>query len=247
MHKNTIAFVIVAAIGGFIGGFWLANSINRSAVNAPAPQNTQSLAANSADPAGAGQPDLTSEELKAKIAEADNNPSDFAYQRDLGVALYRYAALKQDVAIFNDAVRILDRAHSLNAKSADVLITLGNAHFDIGFYKKDAASFQRARDAYQKALAIEPNDADVQTDFGLTYFLQEPPAYDKAVAELSKVATADPRHERSLQFLVQTYVKQGKLDEADKTLAKIKNINPANTSIAELTTQIAAARSTPGT
>ena len=46
MHKNTIAFVLAAALGGFIGGFWLANSINRSAAlpSAAAPPSNANTA-----------------------------------------------------------------------------------------------------------------------------------------------------------------------------------------------------------
>ena len=239
MHKNTIAYVIVAALFGFIGGFWLANSINRSAVSSlSSPGNsTNSAGTNSA--AATAEPDLSDDELNSKIAEADKNPANFAYQRDLGISLYRYAAMKQDDKLLGEAVRILNRANSLNAKDFDVLVALGNAHFDIGFAKKDAASFQTAREVYSKALEIKPDDADVTTDRGLTYFLQNPPAYDKAATELQKVADANPKHERSLQFLVQTYVKQNKTAEAEKAFAKLKSINPNNSAIQELNALIA--------
>lgn len=242
MHKNTLAFVIVAALGGFVGGFWLANSLNRSAMNAPASENIQSSSANSTPPQGRDEPDLSPDELRAKIAEADKNPTNFSFQKDLGISLYRYAAIKQDVMLFTQAVRILERASSINAKDFDVLVALGNAHFDIGFFREDAASFQKARDVYNDALAIKPGDADVSTDLGITYFLQKPPAYDKAVADLTKVSNANPKHERSLQFLIQTYVKQNKLPEAERTLAKLKGINPGNQSLPELTAQITAAQ-----
>jgi len=241
MHRNTLAFVIAAAIGGFIGGFWLANSLNRTALNSLGGQAAQPLSANSTTQSSA-ETDLSSHELRAKIAEADRNPSNFAFQKDLGIALYRYAAMKQDARLLNEAVRILERGKSINAKDFDLLVALGNGHFDIGFYKKDAASFQTARDTYAEALELKPADSDVRTDLGLTYFLQEPPQYDRAVAELTKVSDANPKHDRSLQFLVQAYVKQGKLPEAGTALAKINAINPSNPAIPELTSQISAAQ-----
>lgn len=245
MHRNTLAFVIAAAIGGFIAGFWLANSLNRSAGNSTTAAPVQWSNTNSNTAQVANETDLTIDELRTKIAEADKNPSNFAFQKDLGTALYRYAAMKQDPSLLNEAVRILERGDSLNPKDFDILVALGNANFDIGFYKRDAASFQKARDLYTRALAINPDDADVKTDFGLTFFLQEPPAYDKAVTELTKVSAANPKHERSLQFLVQTFVKQGKLADAEKALAKIRDINPSNPAIAELTTQISSAQAGP--
>ncbi|MFN0279730.1 MAG: tetratricopeptide repeat protein [Pyrinomonadaceae bacterium] len=240
MHKNTILFVIAALLAGFVGGFWLANSINRSAMKSggsvPASSNSNSKQTKD-------ESDLSDDEIKAKIAEGDKNPTNFAFQKELGVALYHYSVMKKDARLFPEAVRILNRANSLNAKDFDVLVTLGNAHFDIGFAEKSTAEFQKAREIYSKALDIKPGDADVQTDLGISYFVQEPPNYDKAAAELQKVSDANPKHERSLQFLVQALVKQNKIADAEKALAKLKSIDPGNRAIPELTTLISDARS----
>ena len=100
-----------------------------------------------------------------------------------------------------------------------------------------------ARTVYAKALVIKPGDADVSTDLGISYFVQEPPDYDKTIAELQKVVAANPKHDRSMQFIVQAYAKQGKVDDAEKALAKIIEINPANPAITELRSEIAAAKS----
>lgn len=242
MHKNTILFVIIAGLGGFIAGFWLANSINRSETSAIRSQNDRTVSANSNSSQTTGEPDLTNDEIKAKIAEADRSAGNFAFQKNLGVALYKYAAMKQDVDLLTEAVRILTRANTLDAKDYDVLVALGNAHFDIGFNKKNAASYQTARGVYSKALEQKPGDADVRTDHGLTYFLQDPPDYEKAVAEFQKAIRSNPKHERSLQFLTQTYTKQNKLTDAEKSLAQLKALNPANPAIAELSSQISAAQ-----
>lgn len=242
MHKNTILLVIIATLGGFIGGFMLANAINRSEINSQKGTSSQTGPSNTAVAQAQGDQELSPEEIKAKIAEADKNPGNFTFQKDLGVALYRYAAMKQDEALLGESVRILDRANTLGAKDFDVLVALGNAHFDLGFAKKETTGFQTAREIYTKALELKPADADVATDLGLTWFLQDPPSYDKASTALQKVSDANPKHERSLQFLVQSYVKQNKMADAEKALAKLKSINPANTSIAELSSEITAAQ-----
>jgi tetratricopeptide (TPR) repeat protein len=245
MQKNTLMFVIVALAAGFAGGFWLANSLNRSAMNSGGPIKASAPASNTAlANSNRSQPndDLTADEIKAKIAEADKNAGDFQYQKDLGVALYRYAATKEDVDLLNESTRILDRAMSLNPQDSDVLVADGNAHFDIGFAKKDAAQYKKARDVYTSALQVKPNDADVATDLGLTYFLQEPPDYVKAAAQMQKVVDANPTHTRSLQFLVRVLTKQNKLAEADKALAKLKSIDPNYDAIPELSSDIEAAR-----
>ncbi len=237
MHKNTFAFVVVAAIGGFVAGFWFANSINRSA-GSVAPDQASNT--NSSTVTQGSDTELSDAEIRAKITEADSNPRNLSFQRDLGVSLYRYAAMKQDIGLLSESARILERAKALDPRDHDVIVALGNAHFDIGFYRKDAASFQKARDIYLEALKLKPADADVATDFGLTYFLQEPPDYPKAQAQLEKVTSNNPDHDRSLQFLVRTYLKQNKLSDAEKTFAQLKSVNSNNQAIPELASLIEA-------
>ncbi len=232
---------MIAALGGFIVGFVFANSINRNAANT-APQTLSSNSNTAAPAQPGGEQELSPDEIRAKIAEADKNPTVFSFQKDLGIALYRYAAMKQDVSILTEAARILERADSINSKDFDVVVAYGNATFDIGFFKEDAASFQRSREIYTRALAIKPGDADVMTDLGISYYVQKPPAYDKAITELVKVSEANPKHERSLQFLIQAYVKQNKIAEAEKALSKLKSINPTGNAIGEMTSLITAAK-----
>ena len=45
-----------------------------------------------------------------------------------------------------------------------------------------------------------------------------------------------------MQFLAQVYIKQNKLADAERAVAKIKEINPSNNAIADLTSQIASAK-----
>ena len=243
MQKNTVIFVVLAAFAGFVAGFWLANSINRSAVNVSSTPKPSSAPASSNSKQTVAVPDLTDDEIKAKIAEADKNPTNFTFQKELGTALYGYSTMKQSPDLLPEAVRILERANSLNAKDPDILVALGNAHFDVGFAKKNTSEFQKARELYSKALEIKPGEADVETDLGISYFVQVPPAYDKAAVQLQKVSDANPKHMRSLQFLVQVFVKQNKISDAEKALAKLKSIDPNNDAIDDLNSQISAAKS----
>jgi tetratricopeptide (TPR) repeat protein len=241
MDKNTVLSVIIALLAGFIGGFMVANSMNRSAVTFGGPMPADSMGtAGNANSAG---DDLSPDEIRAKIAEADQNADKFSFQKDLGIALYRYGAMKQDAGLINESVRILDRASKLEPKDFDVLVALGNGHFDIGFYRKDNAAFERARKVYTDALVVKPTDPDVQTDFGLTYYLQEPPDYAKAIAELTKAGQIRPNHERSLQFIVQAHLRQQNIEPAEQALDKLRAINPSSPAVAELTAMVNAAKS----
>lgn len=238
MDKNSILVAAITLLVGFIGGFLLANSLNRAELNAIRSQAEppSNSAAKSSDQK------LSPEEIKAKVAEADANATNFIFQKDLGIGLYRYGVAEQDVGVLTEAARLLERASSLNGRDADVLVHLGNSYFDIGFAKKDMANFAKARDAYNKALAISPNDANVLTDLGISYYVQPEPDYGKAAVELQKVIADNPRHDRSMQFLAQVYVEQGKIVDAEKLIARIKEIDAKNPAIGQLTAQIERAK-----
>lgn len=242
MEKNTILVATITLLVGFIGGFLLANSINRSEMNAMRAQAGPSSASNTSQPGNNDDPSLSQDEIRAKIAEADKNADNFTFQKDLGIGLYRYGAMKQDLGVLAESARILTRANSLDPKDFDVLVNLGNAHFDIGFAKKEQASFENAREFYNKALAIKPDDPNVRTDLGISYYVQPTPDYMRASDELQKVVAANPRHDRSMQFLAQIYVAQNKISEAEKLLAKLKEANPTNPALKDLASQIGAAR-----
>jgi tetratricopeptide (TPR) repeat protein len=240
MDKNSILLAIVTLLVGFIGGFFLANSINRSEINSMRTQT--STISNTSTAANSAEPKLSAEEIRAKVEEAERNPTNFQFQKDLGIGLYRYGASEQDVGILTEAARLLARANSLDGKDVDVLTHLGHAYFDIGFARKDMASFEKARELYVKIIALKPEDADIRTDLGISYYVQPEPDYAKAAAELQKVIDANPRHDRSMQFLAQVYIEQGKLEEAEKLVAKIKGINPSSKSVQDLTAQIERAK-----
>src|SRR5437868_4856907 len=164
MNKNLVAFILVGTLAGFIAGFVLANALNRSELTQLRNQVGRANSAPVDESKSSGDQPLSIDEIRAKIDEADRNPTNFAYQKNLGMALYRYGAMRQDVDLLSESARILTRANTLDAKDYDVLVALGNAHFDIGFSKKDAVSFQRARGLYSKALEQKPEDADVRRD-----------------------------------------------------------------------------------
>ncbi|MFL6374024.1 MAG: tetratricopeptide repeat protein [Pyrinomonadaceae bacterium] len=249
MDKNTVLYVIAALLLGFIGGFLLANSINRSEFASLRAQAAQPAAAktntntNAPSSPSDTEPSLTDDEIRAKIAEADRNPTNFEYQKNLGTALYKYASMKDLPNLLPDTIRLLERADSVNNKDFDVLVALADAHFDTGFQKKDPGEFQKARDIYARALALHPNDADVETDNAITWYIQPSPDYIKSAAALEKIVSANPKHTRSMQFLAQSYIKLGRTADAQKVVDKIKTVDPSDNAIPDLTKQIAAANS----
>ncbi|MBX7054633.1 MAG: tetratricopeptide repeat protein [Pyrinomonadaceae bacterium] len=245
MNSKVITAAILGTIAGAIGGFMLANSLNRSEVNALRAQSENRPAAAQASNRPDDPMNINIDEIKAKVAEADANPSNFGFQKSLGIALYRYGTLKRDADIVTEAARLLERAHGIDSKDYDVIVGLGNSYFDLGYFRKDSANLKRSREYYKLALDQRPKDADVMADVALSYFLDEPADLGRSVDEFQKALQANPKHERALTYLTQTYMRQGNFDEAGKVLEKLKSANPKNESVDELSRLIAAKEAPP--
>jgi tetratricopeptide (TPR) repeat protein len=244
MNGKVFWLSIAAVVVSFVGGFLLANALNRSELSTLRAENER-LKTSPNDPAEnqAGQT-LSSEEIREKIAEADRNPNNYPFQKNLGLALYRYAAMKQDADLLAEAGRLLNRAFAADKNDYDVTVTLGNIGFDVGYIKKDNAGFEKAREFYRLALEQKPKDVDVRTDLGLTYFLVNPPEYEKAVGEFQKSLQTNPKHEKTLQVMTETLLSQNDHAEAEKYLKRLKEVNSKNQYAAELETRISQIKNT---
>lgn len=242
MNTKFLWLSIIGIVLSFVGGFLLANSLNMAEMNKRRGDNDRLKA--SASGSNPNNPDstLSSDEIRAKIAEADQNPQNFEFQRSLGIALYRYGATNKDVNLLTKSARILERANELNKTDNDVATALGNAYFDIAFFKNDNAGFETARKMYNQVLERKPRDTDVRTDLGLSYFLTNPPDDAKATEHFKKSLSIDSKHERTLQFLIQSLVRQNKMADAEKYLDQLKSVNPKNETIAGLAEQVAKAK-----
>jgi len=239
MNSKIIWLSILAVIISFFGGFYLANSLNGSEITRLRAENEQlkkKTPVNSND-----DPDnsLSDEEIRQKIAEADKNPGNINYQRNLGLALLSYGVMKQNEGLISESARLLQRVYENNPKDFDVAVALGNAFYDIASLKNDAENFKKAREYYSKALEQKPDTASVRADFGSTFIFTDPPDFQKATNELQKALETEPKNERALLLMAQTQIKQKNQAEAEKYLAKLKEINPKAPTYAELSSQMA--------
>ncbi len=216
----------------------LANALNRNEISNLQAENGRLKNVQNTAKQNDQELTLSSEEIDKKIAEADQNPENISFQKNLGIALYNYASMKQDAELLSEISRILTRAYNDNPKDADVAVTLGNIYFDIGYLKKINENFLKAREFYQKALEQKPNDANIRTDLGLTYFLVNPPETDQAITEFQKSLLVDSKHEKTLQVLTQALISQNKIAEAEKYLERLKQVNPNNQQLPEFNEQI---------
>lgn len=235
MNRTSLIISVIAVLVSFAGGFLIANSLNKGDMDTLRRENERltTAAANTKTAT-----DLSPEEIREKIAEADARPDQINFQRNLGISLYKWAAQKQDADTIAESVRLLERAHEAEPDDDLTTVTLGHAYFDVGYYKKDMASFEKARVLYEKHLKKDPNDASILTDLGLTYFLHEPPDNDTALAKFEAAAKADPKNERSLEYLIQVLVEKNNLAEAEKRLDELTKINPSNANLQGLTAKV---------
>jgi len=239
MNVKAIWLSILAVILSFIGGFFVANALNKNELETLKVENNRLKTNATNSTTVQSETSLSDEEIRQKITEADQNPDNLPVQKTFGKALYQYGAMKRDAKILVESARILNRAYQKNPADKDVALTLGHAYFDIGYYQKDNENLGKAREIYQKLLNDSPKDADIRNDLGITYYLQTPPDFEKAIAEMKKVLETNPKHEKSLLFLVQIYIKQQKTQEAESYLAKLKQINPNTPSLSEIQNQMA--------
>jgi tetratricopeptide (TPR) repeat protein len=149
------------------------------------------------------------------------------------MALYAYANQTRDPRFLPDAARFLKRAVDANPNDRSALVSLANALFDLG-QLGDAARFTEARGYYQKALELDPKDANVRTDLGLTFYFGEPSDPQSAIREYRKSLEIDPRHEQTLQNLATALIKTGNRKEAEKTIESLRSVNPKNVALPDL-------------
>lgn len=234
---------LLAVAISFAGGFLLANALNRSEMDSLRAESERAKNALVGNNATAGsEPELTTTEIRAKIAEADANPDKIEFQRNLGLALYRYGAMRKDAELIGESARLLERALAANENDRQVQVSLGHAYFDIGYFNNDNEMLIRSRTVYEKALEADPDDADTRCDLALTYFLQQPPDHNAAAREFERTLKTNPKHERAFDFYIQTLVALNRIDDAEAQLEILKTVNPSNESIAGLTGRIREAK-----
>jgi tetratricopeptide (TPR) repeat protein len=234
MNNKFLALAIISILISFACGFMLANALNRSEMAKLEALNTKVQKEEKSPAGGADGLNLSKEEIKAKIDEADNNSKDFAFQKGLGLALYRYAAVKQETELFTDVIRLLERANQLNPDDYLVIVSLGNIYYDVGQINKDSKSNLKARELYKKALEKNPKDTNVLTDYGLTFLLNDIPDKKRAIKEFETALSENPKNEKALVYMTQAQAEEKNTDEAKKYLTRLKEVNPNNERITSL-------------
>jgi tetratricopeptide (TPR) repeat protein len=246
VSKNNILFGIIGLFAGLVISFIFTNAINRRSrdtmrvdIVPPGAQRADNTRGTST--ANDSSAPLSEEEIRGAIAKTDARPDDISLQRNFGLLLYRYSVQTQDTRYLPDIARLLKRAYDADPNDHDLTVSLANVLFDMA-RSSDPANFVEARKYYLKALEMKPDDADVRTDLGLTYYLGQPSDPQRAIAEYRKSLALDPRHEATLQSLASALIAVGNREEAQKRIDELKNVNPSNPALPNLRAQLAQSR-----
>ena len=230
INKENTLFGIVGLLMGLIVGFYFANSVNQGASAASTlTGGTQQTAQGNLPPGHPNVPGNNNQtgsmpETQAVIDKARQNPTDFQAQLDAADLYYQ-------IQRFDGAIEFLKKANELQPDNYDVIVQLGNANFD-------ADNYQVAEKWYESALEKKPGEANVRTDYGLTFMFREKPDYDRAIGEFNKVLAADPKHEQALQNMTVAYTKKGDAAKAKASLERLSQANPSSSVIAKLSEDI---------
>jgi tetratricopeptide (TPR) repeat protein len=232
MNKENVLFSIVGVLLGFIVGFVFANTANRAGL---APQAAG--AAQQVEGLPEGHPPVDPSQLRPKVDEAalsaalklaDEQADNFAAQTNA-------AGLSAQAGRYDDAVKYYARANKAKPDDYETLVALGNTLFD-------AEKLEEAEKWYALALAKNPRDVNVRTDFGLTFLLREPAQYERAVAEFERSLAVEPAHPQTLQNLTVAYTRKGDLAAAEATLARLGAAAPQSPALEQLRSGIEKAR-----
>ena len=244
MNKNSLLITVLGLVAGFIIGFMICNNffyVRNAGAAAPttAGPNQGDQAPADADP---NEPrPLSPEEIRNLIARADANPNDRELQKNLSLSLFQYAVAMKDGDTLLEVRRLLERANQGNKTDVQLLTAAGDVNFFIA-HNTDSPDFKKAREYYNQVLALQPNDANVRTTLGLTYFFDRPSDPARAIAEYRKSLQVDARNESTLRYLSSALIATGSLDEATKLIAKLEAVNPSNPALSDLRAQLAQKR-----
>ncbi len=153
--------------------------------------------------------------------------------KEVYTVVKEHGVLPQTVSKTNDA-RLKD-VISKEPGNYNALVELGNLYFDNDMPEKSI-------DMYQRALKINPRDANVRTDMGIMY--RKIRDFDRAIKEFRQSASDNPRHEQSRMNLgVVFFYDKGDAKSAIAVWDELLKLNPVNTDVKMINQMIFEAKS----
>ncbi|MCA1555955.1 MAG: tetratricopeptide repeat protein [Acidobacteria bacterium] len=254
MNTQKIFIALAGLIAGCAIGFFFAASVDRKELENLRAEVARARSASGAQPQPPGESRdaksattdavasmPTEDEMRELIAKADASQNDAEYQRKVGQGIYMYALSTGKPTLLPEAVRLLKRAHEADPKNYETTVLVGNSLFALA-QAADASKYAEARVYYNKALATKPQDTNVQTLLGMTYFFGQPSDPKRAIKEYRQSLASEPRHEMALQSLASALIATGAIGEAQKRIEELQTVNASNPALSNLRGQLAQAK-----
>lgn len=131
--------------------------------------------------------------------------------------------------------RELEQALEQDPSAAETWLQLANLRFDL-------QRFAGAAEAYERYLALVPPHPDVLTDLGVAYHMSGRP--EEALARFERAQQIAPDHWKSRfnEVIVLAFA-LGRLDEAERVLGRLRELQPDNPDVERLAAEVSARRS----
>jgi tetratricopeptide (TPR) repeat protein len=206
---------LVGLVLGFIVGFLLTNSINKSESRA-----SSGMKSSTGAPGGPGQQAMMGQ-VQAAIDKAKANPNDFEAQVDV-------ARMYNQIGRTSETAEYLLKAYEIDPAAA---AKLGAFPF-IGQWYFDQKKYDEAEVWFRRSLETNPAEADIYIILGETLNLRTPPEPDKAIQELEHALKLEPKNSHALIHLIDSYLLKSDARLADQILATLREAEPTNQKIA---------------
>lgn len=225
MNRNKYLVGLIGLALGFIAGFFVTQSINRSGAGAAAAPGTSGVQGKTSGQQG--QQGMMAD-VQATLERAKNNPSDFEAQIEAARKYYQIGRV-------GETVEYLLKAYELNPAQTSKL----GAFPLIGQWYFEQKKYEEAETWFRRAIETDPKDPDVFVILAETLNLRTPPDPTKAIQELQNALKIDPKNGHAFVHLIDAYLLKKDARLADEMLAKLKEVDPANQKIASYQASIA--------
>ncbi len=211
MNIKFIFFALGGMVFGFAVGFYVANSINRSALTQQALTQSQTNAPflNQQQSPQTAQAMLG--DVQETLDKAKNEPENVEAQMKAG-------DMYAQIGRFDKALEFYEQANKIKPDDLPLIIKTGNAYFD-------SRQYETAEKWYLKALE-KKEDTNVRTDLGITFLERQNPDIDRAISEFQKALQADPKHLPTIYNLSLAHHRKGDAEESKKYMTKLDELNP---------------------
>ncbi len=211
---------------GFVAGFFYTKGLNESGAGVSA-SGAKAAGPSAAGDSGGQQAMMAT--VKETIEKAKNNPNDFNAQLEA-------AKIYNQVGRIPETIEYLKKAYDLNKVEAG---KQGITPY-IGQYYSDQKNYDDAEKWYLRSLETNPEDQEVQIELAATFIEREPPQAEKAIQYLQVALKSKPKDGHALSHLAQAYLLKKDVRNAEDTVARLKEAEPANKMISKLQSEVEA-------